>query len=194
MSEYLLDCKLKNNLIWRAIRQQGFESVRSFCMAHGLSYGSTVNLVNLRERAVTKQGEWTNAALRLADAVQVEPDFLFTEQQRITELPTNRATVEISEKLALAMATDPYQLAVREDMAEQVRGMLEHLTDRERRVVEMRYFEGLSLEDCGRQFDVTSESIRRIEAKALRKLRHPSCSEHLLSFLDDDPLIIAPHD
>lgn len=186
MSEYLLDCKLKNNLIWQAIRRQGFNAVRPFCMAHGINYQETIELINLRCRAVTRYGEWTAPALRLANALQVEPDLLFTEQQRITELSTNRAAVEISEKLAIAMATDPYQLAEQKDMARQVRGVLENLTDRQRRVVEMRFFEGQSLEDCGKELGVTRERIRLIETNALRKLRDPKTLGKLAIFLNRD--------
>ena len=62
------------------------------------------------------------------------------------------------------------------------------LTQREAKVLRMRFGIGMNtdhtLEEVGKQFDVTRERIRQIEAKALRKLRHPSRSEHLRSFLD----------
>ena len=62
------------------------------------------------------------------------------------------------------------------------------LTPREAKVLRMRFGIGMNtdhtLEEVGKQFDVTRERIRQIEAKALRKLRHPSRSEHLRSFLD----------
>jgi RNA polymerase primary sigma factor len=73
-------------------------------------------------------------------------------------------------------------------MTETVREMLNTLTPREAKVLRMRF--GLSmntdhtLEEVGKQFDVTRERIRQIEAKALRKLRHPSRAERLKSFLD----------
>jgi len=73
-------------------------------------------------------------------------------------------------------------------MSETVREMLGTLTPREAKVLRMRF--GLSmntdhtLEEVGKQFDVTRERIRQIEAKALRKLRHPSRAERLKSFLD----------
>ncbi|MHB1951563.1 MAG: RNA polymerase sigma factor RpoD [Acidiferrobacteraceae bacterium] len=68
------------------------------------------------------------------------------------------------------------------------RDILETLTPREAKVLRMRFGIGMNtdhtLEEVGKQFDVTRERIRQIEAKALRKLRHPSRSEHLRSFLD----------
>ncbi|WEJ62296.1 RNA polymerase sigma factor RpoD [Thiomicrorhabdus lithotrophica] len=82
----------------------------------------------------------------------------------------------------------PQDAADSEGMSETVREMLSTLTPREAKVLRMRF--GLSmntdhtLEEVGKQFDVTRERIRQIEAKALRKLRHPSRAERLKSFLD----------
>jgi len=82
----------------------------------------------------------------------------------------------------------PQDAADSEGMGETVREMLSTLTPREAKVLRMRF--GLSmntdhtLEEVGKQFDVTRERIRQIEAKALRKLRHPSRAERLKSFLD----------
>ena len=70
---------------------------------------------------------------------------------------------------------------------EQVQSALSVLTERERQVLEMRF--GLrdgkdyTLEEVGRYFNVTRERIRQIEAKALRKLRHPTRSRHLRDYL-----------
>ncbi|WP_130536730.1 RNA polymerase sigma factor RpoD [Thiomicrorhabdus indica] len=82
----------------------------------------------------------------------------------------------------------PQDAADSEGRLETVREMLNTLTPREAKVLRMRF--GLSmntdhtLEEVGKQFDVTRERIRQIEAKALRKLRHPSRAERLKSFLD----------
>ena len=73
-------------------------------------------------------------------------------------------------------------------LKEQVEEVLNTLTDRERRVLELRFglLDGRSrtLEEVGRDFGVTRERIRQIEAKALRKLRHPSRSRKLKDFLE----------
>jgi RNA polymerase primary sigma factor len=73
-------------------------------------------------------------------------------------------------------------------LREQVEDVLASLTSRERRVLQLRF--GLedgrsrTLEEVGREFGVTRERIRQIEAKALRKLRHPSRSRKLKDYLD----------
>jgi RNA polymerase primary sigma factor len=82
---------------------------------------------------------------------------------------------------------EPVETAARELLKEQVQNALSVLTERERQVLEMRF--GLldgkdyTLEEVGKYFNVTRERIRQIEAKALRKLRHPTRSRHLRDYL-----------
>ena len=83
----------------------------------------------------------------------------------------------------------PVELATGEGLKEATHNVLGGLTAREAKVLRMRFGIGMNtdhtLEEVGKQFDVTRERIRQIEAKALRKLRHPSRSEYLRSFLDE---------
>ncbi len=83
----------------------------------------------------------------------------------------------------------PIELATGEGLKEATQDVLGGLTAREAKVLRMRFGIDMNtdhtLEEVGKQFDVTRERIRQIEAKALRKLRHPSRSEHLRSFLDE---------
>lgn len=83
----------------------------------------------------------------------------------------------------------PVDAATTEGLTEATREVLAGLTAREAKVLRMRFGINMNtdhtLEEVGKQFDVTRERIRQIEAKALRKLRHPSRSDHLRSFLDD---------
>ncbi|MCD7098376.1 RNA polymerase sigma factor RpoD [Stenotrophomonas sp. MMGLT7] len=84
----------------------------------------------------------------------------------------------------------PIENTVNINLSETVRDVLAGLTPREAKVLRMRFGIDMNtdhtLEEVGKQFDVTRERIRQIEAKALRKLRHPSRSEQLRSFLDID--------
>jgi RNA polymerase primary sigma factor len=84
-------------------------------------------------------------------------------------------------------ALEPMDAAAREMLREQVQNALGALSERERQVLELRF--GLidgkdhTLEEVSRYFNVTRERIRQIEAKALRKLRHPTRSRHLREYL-----------
>ncbi len=87
-----------------------------------------------------------------------------------------------------ASVMSPSEAATFEGLRQATQRVLEGLTAREAKVLRMRFGIDMNtdhtLEEVGRQFDVTRERIRQIEAKALRKLRHPSRSEQLRSFLD----------
>jgi len=83
----------------------------------------------------------------------------------------------------------PVDSSLDEGLREATREVLSSLTAREAKVLRMRFGIDMNtdhtLEEVGKQFDVTRERIRQIEAKALRKLRHPTRSDHLKSFLDE---------
>jgi RNA polymerase primary sigma factor len=84
----------------------------------------------------------------------------------------------------------PIDAAIYESLRGATSDILDSLTQREAKVLRMRFGIEMNtdhtLEEVGKQFDVTRERIRQIEAKALRKLRHPSRSEKLKSFLDSE--------
>ncbi len=90
----------------------------------------------------------------------------------------------IEDRAALA----PAEAASHQLLKEQVEAVLDSLSGRERRVLQLRF--GLedgrarTLEEVGKEFNVTRERIRQIEAKALRKLRHPSRSRKLKDYLE----------
>ena len=83
----------------------------------------------------------------------------------------------------------PLDAAINTNLREATTKILSSLTAREERVLRMRFGIGMNsdhtLEEVGQQFSVTRERIRQIEAKALRKLKHPSRSKKLRSFLDN---------
>ncbi len=85
-------------------------------------------------------------------------------------------------------AVIPIDAAIQSNLRQTTTKILSSLTPREERVLRMRFGIGMNsdhtLEEVGQQFSVTRERIRQIEAKALRKLKHPSRSRKLRSFLD----------
>jgi RNA polymerase primary sigma factor len=86
-------------------------------------------------------------------------------------------------------STSPAESATHASLKHITQGVLETLTSREAKVLRMRFGIDMNtdhtLEEVGKQFDVTRERIRQIEAKALRKLRHPSRAEYLRTFVDE---------
>jgi RNA polymerase primary sigma factor len=85
--------------------------------------------------------------------------------------------------------TAPMEAAMQAGLRDVVKDILDSLTPREAKVLRMRFGIEMTndhtLEEVGKQFDVTRERIRQIESKALRKLKHPSRSDKLRSFTDN---------
>ena len=91
--------------------------------------------------------------------------------------------------MTLACGQQTWDAAMQAGLRDVVKDILDSLTPREAKVLRMRFGIEMStdhtLEEVGKQFDVTRERIRQIEAKAIRKLKHPSRSDKLRTYLDN---------
>lgn len=127
--------------------------------------------------------KWRQAAAKIRDILKISQDPMSLERPVGAEDDATQLGDFIEDKSVV----EPVDAASKELLREQVRSVLSFLNERERAVLEMRF--GLNdgkdhtLEEVGRQFGVTRERIRQIEAKALRKLRHPSRSKSLRDYL-----------
>ena len=126
--------------------------------------------------------KWRQAVSKIRDIKRISMDPMSLESPVGTEDST-----EYGDFIPDESALEPVDAASKELLREQIRNVLGFLSEREREVLEMRF--GLNdgkdhtLEEVGRSFGVTRERIRQIEAKALRKLRHPSRSKALRDYL-----------
>jgi RNA polymerase primary sigma factor len=128
------------------------------------------------------QRHWDQAAVKINRVLRS------SEEPVSLEGPVgDEESSELGDFIEDADALEPLDAASREMLREQVQRALEALSERERQVLELRF--GLvdgkdhTLEEVSRYFNVTRERIRQIEAKALRKLRHPTRSRHLRDYL-----------
>jgi len=127
--------------------------------------------------------KWRQSVAKIRDILRIAMDPMSLE----TPVGSNDDSTELGDFLADESIIEPGDAASRELLREQIRNVLGFLSEREREVLEMRF--GLNdgkdhtLEEVGRNFGVTRERIRQIEAKALRKLRHPSRSKSLRDYL-----------
>ncbi|MDQ6994097.1 MAG: RNA polymerase sigma factor RpoD [Mariprofundaceae bacterium] len=98
---------------------------------------------------------------------------------------------QLSDFVEDSKAENPLDISIKKALQEATLGILDNLTSREEKVLRMRFGIGMNtdhtLEEVGKQFGVTRERIRQIEAKALRKLRHPSRADKLKTFADTPP-------
>ncbi|MCA9937610.1 MAG: RNA polymerase sigma factor RpoD [Anaerolineales bacterium] len=127
--------------------------------------------------------KWRQAANKVRNILHISQDPMSLELPVGTEEST-----QLGDFIEDDTVVEPVDAASQELLREQVREVLVNLTEREREVLEMRF--GLAdgkdhtLEEVGKKFGVTRERIRQIEAKALRKLRHPSRSRALRDYLN----------
>ena len=126
--------------------------------------------------------KWRRAASRVRRIIKI------AQEPMSLETPVgSEESSQLGDFIEDETTPEPVDAAARELLKEQVQNALSVLTERERQVLEMRF--GLldgkdyTLEEVGRYFNVTRERIRQIEAKALRKLRHPTRSPHLRDYL-----------
>ena len=154
----------------------------------------TINKLNRISRQMLQQYGREATPEELAKAMEM-PEDKIRKVLKIAKEPISMETPigddedsHLGDFIEDGNASSPVDSATETGLMETVRDVLAGLTPREAKVLRMRFGIDMNtdhtLEEVGKQFDVTRERIRQIEAKALRKLRHPSRSEQLRSFLD----------
>jgi len=156
----------------------------------------TINKMNRITRQVLQETGQEPDPSELAEKMQIPEDKI----RRILKIAKEPISMEtpigddedshLGDFLEDTETEAPAEAAQNENLEEAIKQVLDSLTPREAKVLRMRFGIEMSsdhtLEEVGKQFDVTRERIRQIEAKALRKLRHPSRSDKLKSFIDGE--------
>ena len=155
----------------------------------------TINKMNRISRQILQEtGNEPDAAV-LAEKMEM-PEHKIRKIMKIAKEPISMETPigddedsHLGDFIEDGNTMTPAEAALHTGMQDIVKDVLDSLTPREAKVLRMRFGIEMTtdhtLEEVGKQFDVTRERIRQIEAKALRKLRHPSRSEKLKSFLEN---------
>jgi DNA-binding CsgD family transcriptional regulator len=178
--DYILQVRIKNGPLMRAMRIRGFKNMAALAEACGLRPTSIHRYFSLTKAPLTKTGKWSPTVLKLAAILRLPPASLFPEQHIDRVLAKNSGEVEVSrEELILLMAPDPEpspeERLLTNQLHAQLKTALQGLTPRQERVLRLRF--GLddgnekTLAEVGGLFGVTGQTIRQIEAKAIRKLR-----------------------
>ena len=155
----------------------------------------TINKLNRISRTLVQKNGREPTPEELAEAMDM-PEEKIRKVLKIAKEPISMETPigddedsHLGDFIEDSNVMSPLEAATTRGLSEATNEVLASLTPREERVLRMRFGIDMNtdhtLEEVGRQFDVTRERIRQIEAKALRKLRHPNRSELLKSFLND---------
>jgi len=154
----------------------------------------TINKMNRLSRQHLQEFGFEPDASVLAEKMEI-PEEKIRKIMKIAKEPISMETPigddddsHLGDFIEDAANTAPLEAAMQAGLRDVVKDILDSLTPREAKVLRMRFGIEMStdhtLEEVGKQFDVTRERIRQIEAKALRKLKHPSRSDKLRSFID----------
>ncbi len=156
----------------------------------------TINKMNRISRQILQETGIEPDAATLAAKMEI-PEDKIRKIMKIAKEPISMETpigddedAHLGDFIEDGNTLAPAEAALHDSMRDVVKDILDSLTPREAKVLRMRFGIEMStdhtLEEVGKQFDVTRERIRQIEAKALRKMRHPSRSDKLKSFLEED--------
>jgi len=200
MKDYRLEIKVRNNPVLKRIEELGYESPVAFCKAHKLNYQTVNKIISFKISFYTKFGRISEIIIKLADALQVLPDYIYPPERRGVPLERNKYIAEVEKadlmQVSTSLRMDALPVDDRkmlDDFAPTIRRvMLEALTPREQRLLDKRFgiTSGvpLTLDEVGAELNVGKERVRQMEAKAMRKMKHPANSKKLreyIEFFDD---------
>ena len=199
VNEYRIKVTVRNNLILNAIENAGHKSVSAFCKSIGMAPQKVTELIAMRKPPLNNNGEFSHMAKVLMEELCALPTDLWTSEQLTLKLKRNTAQRDVSsegmraalgmhaeEMLELMRPDDPDEAVLKHETVSLVEKQLDSITPREALVLRMHFGIGCeehTLDEIGEKFDLTRERIRQIEAKALRKLKHPSRSDELRQLL-----------
>ena len=174
--DYYATLRIQQGRLKAAMQELGIETAAELSRRSGVSQGYIGKMLNFRLSPRAGNGEWRDATLAICKALGSDPSELFPEHLD-HEVPTNHLAsfveqAQLSGRETLQLGPDEEcQQAEMEQTLDEVLGTL---TDRERGVLKARFWEGKTLDEIGDEQGVTGPTIRMIEVKALRKLRHPA--------------------
>ena len=194
MKDYLLQIKIKNAPMMELMRLQGYENAAELSRASGVQQSTIGQYLNLNMAPWSStRNEWKISIVKLADCLKVPIESLFPAQHLKKCLPKNSIEAEIDLKELEQLSQGKLEPSIEDRLLEESQinildAALDTLLDREKKVLKMRhgigYPEPATLHKIADELSVTTERIRQLEAKALRKLRNPLRSRDLLDLVN----------
>lgn len=183
-SDFIVQIKVKNGRLLRAIRATGFKSTAAFCRANGLDVNIVSAFLTMKKSPLrSSSDEWLRAAYDLSAALHMEPEELWpAHMQRMT---TKKNTVELDATMdQAAVLTARTVPGLRGDLEK----AMSHLTVREQDIIKRRFGLGQpeqTLAAVGDVHGICKDRVRQIEYTAMRKLRRPNLTQRLKDYLQE---------
>jgi RNA polymerase sigma factor (sigma-70 family) len=185
--DYNVTVKVRNARILNALAKVDEKAGGKLAKKLGVPYAQMLDLINLKIEPVDKHGDWLPSVLKLAELTNTMPVELFSDAQYYP-LDVNVAQFEMGQEEVMQLLNDthvpdPSEAIEYKEMQQGIEDVLDSLTPREAEVLRLRFGIGYNehtMEEVGQVYGVSRERVRQLEAKALRKLRHPSRADILL--------------
>lgn len=178
VTDYRLKITTRNNRILQRIEDRGYKSVAQFCAAFGFNYTSFSDIVRMERPAKTTAGKWTVTVQNIADALSCNPDDLFTDRQAAGGVKSVQRNVSEATIISLSDATLETEALPSPERAfyqsEMVERLMAGLKPRDRQIIERLYLDGAPIQKVADEFGVGYNRIRKIENRALYKMRRAS--------------------
>lgn len=194
IKEFEITVQLRNNLIKERRKKLGL-SLKQLCQAIHVNEATVGGLERLQKSPINKKYNcWTKSVVKLANFFMTKPEQLFPDA--VLEIKKSTATRkldagEVSDILSdfqILSTMSPEELYFQKELREKSEKVIKTLGTREEVVLRRRFGteakEAESFRKIGEDFKVTSQRIKQIEAKALRKLKHPLRSKQLKGFIE----------
>lgn len=194
--EYRVEVKVKNNLLYKAMIEAGYNSASSLACASTISLSIILNYLNLKASPYRKkyprkddtyltEADYylTESADDLSKFLKKSVTQLFPKEHLYIPLANNKGVTQVSfeqiENLVNNKLSYEPNYALEPSVHDLLNNAIDTLKPREQEVLKMMYWDNMCLEEVGNKFGVTRETIRQIQVKAIRRLKHRTQHEGL---------------
>ena len=186
MNDYRVKITIRNERLLAAMEGMGYKSVAEFSRNQGLNGVKVNEIISGKIPPLDREGNPKELTKEILEILNLTIEKAFTEKQ-LKGFKKHTFEVKIEEEKLLQIispAKNQEIKVIEQEVKSKLSEILSTLTPREEKILRMRFGIGMNtdhtLEEVGRKFFVTRDRIRQIEARALRKLKHPSRSKQLM--------------
>ena len=169
MEDFNVKITVRNNRLLQAIRKK-YDSAADLARKMGRSQGQVNALVAMKIKPITEKG-WTNLAFDVAAMVGKEPEELWPEHLQDIRLSTSTSefTIDMEGVKQIMSDNSTEKMITHSQVLQQLNT---RLTDTQKKVIDMRFNQNMSLEETGKVLGLSRERVRQIECKSLRRMRY----------------------
>jgi RNA polymerase sigma factor (sigma-70 family) len=190
--EYRVELRIKNNKLYNLITTN-YNSIQAFAKKFNLCPAAVGNIINMKSNLVDrKTGVIKDLPQKLCKIFKVTSEQLYPTQHFLTSLETNLKVFEFDEEELMSLDSDEtnpllsYTPTLNElvpsESANNISYVLSTLNPREERVIRMRFYDKMTLEQIAVVIGIKRERVHQIELRAMRKMRHPARSQFIKEY------------